>query len=686
MASIPPNLTRMPNILSTRLGLTNINRTSVDILRVQNQLATGRSILSASDDIVKAATIGVLDDRLERSTQLQRNYQHATASLNVLDNLFNEASDATLEARDIASEQSNLTASPSERESQATVIDQMLRAMMSIANRQGVAGYLLGGTTTTIQPVQDYLGYFRYMGEGPGLTTDLDSAASVPITLGETMIAGRTSRVKGSVNFQPVLTPDTRLSDVRGAQGLGVRLSPFEFSFSGGPRIRVELGAADTMQDVADAIEAAIRDYETDAGVTVLGPGGVSIAGQALNFDVASGSPAPTLNFFELGNSTVARDLGLVTTPATTFTAAAQSGEDLSPALTLRTPVSALAGVTGPLGSVRISNAGRTAIVDLSQAQTIEDIKNTIERANLGVKCCINEDGTGLDVVNEVAAGSVNALSISEVQGGTTATRLGIRSFSAETRISDLNAGRGVSVRDNIPDPISGAINPSLNSDMTITLGGGQTLEIDLRPQDMTTIGNVMAVLQNEINAQLAAQSLPPGSVTVGLATDGNGLTISQDTNVYGPGVLIVEPRNNSQAAAQLGLIGGQWDASSATLIGGDVAKVRVESVFSYLVDLRDSLRTNNVTGITLAGEDLGNAATQLAETRGLVGSFAQRVDAAADREVSRSLLDESTRSQLRDVDYTEAASRFSALQTQLEAGLRVTATGQQLSLLDFLR
>jgi flagellin-like hook-associated protein FlgL len=686
MASIPPNLTRVPNILSTRLGLTNINRTSVDILRVQNQLSTGRSILNTSDDIVKSATIGVLDDRLERSTQLQRNYQHATASLNVLDDLFNEASDTTLEARDIASEQSNLTASPSERESQATVIDQMIRAMMSIANRQGVAGYLLGGTTTTISPVQDYLGYFRYMGEGAGLTTDLDSAASVPITLGETIIAGRTSRVKGSVDFQPRLTGDTRLSDLRGAQGLGVRLSPFEFSFNGGPRVRVELGAADTVQDVADAIESAIRDYEADAGVTVLGPGGVSISGEALNFDVATGTPAPQLNFFELGNSTVARDLGLITTPASTFTATSQSGEDLSPTLTLRTPVSALAGITGALGSIRISNAGRTAVVDLSQAQTIEDIKNTIERTNLGVKVSINEDGTGLDVVNEVAAGSTNALSISEVQGGTTATRLGIRSFSTETRISDLNAGRGVSVRDNVPDPVSGVINPSLNSDMVITLGGGQTLEIDLVPEDMVTVGSVMTALQNQINAQLNAQGLPPGSVTVGLATDGNGLTISQDTNVYGPGILSVEAKNNSQAAAQLGLIGGQWDATSATLTGNDVAKVRVESVFSYMVDLRDSLRTNNVTGITLAGEDLGNAATQLAETRGLVGSFAQRVDAAADREVSRSLLDESTRSQLRDVDYTQATSRFSALQTQLEAGLRVTATAQQLSLLDFLR
>lgn len=41
--------------------------------------------------------------------------------------------------------------------------------------------------------------------------------------------------------------------------------------------------------------------------------------------------------------------------------------------------------------------------------------------------------------------------------------------------------------------------------------------------------------------------------------------------------------------------------------------------------------------------------------------------------------------SSLQDVDYAEAATRFSLLQTQLEAGLRVTATQGSVSLLDFL-
>jgi len=75
----------------------------------------------------------------------------------------------------------------------------------------------------------------------------------------------------------------------------------------------------------------------------------------------------------------------------------------------------------------------------------------------------------------------------------------------------------------------------------------------------------------------------------------------------------------------------------------------------------------------------------RIAETRGVVGGHGQRVDAATQRETDRSQLDETIRSQLRDVDFTEAASRFSLLQTQLEAGLRTTAMASQRSLLDFL-
>ena len=683
MASIPPNLTRVPNILSSKVFLSNINRNGVSLARVQEQIATGRAIIRASDDIVKASTIGVLDDRLEITDQLKRNLDHARSSLNVLDNTFDEALGVAQEARDISSDQANLTSSPAERAAQATVIDQMLVAMMNIANREGVAGYLLGGTTSTIAPVQGFYNYFRYSGQGNGLTTDTGQASAVPITVGGSAIARASSRVRADVDLNPSLTRDTRLTDVRGGRALGVSLGPIELSINSGTRIRVETTGSDTIGDVLDRVQNAIRAYETETGTTVLGPGGVRTNGGAISFDLAG---ANTVQVFDIGTGITGRDLGLVTEPVTVYNASAPTGLDLNPKITLRTELSALQGVTLPLGRIRVANAGRAAVVDLTNAQTVQDVKNAIEGSNLGLRVDINASGTALDVLTEVASGSQNSMSIGEYLGGDTAARLGIRSFGATTRVSDMNFGRGVEVVDGQSPPAGGQVNVDLNADFAITLGNGaQTrIVIDLRPTDLTTVQNVVDVINNQIQTQLAAAGVAGTALVAGLASDGNGITLRQDPSFANR--VTVLPENNSRAAEQLGLFNGTWDATTGTLQGEDRAKVRSESLFSALVDLREALRANDVSGIALAGEQLGSLGDELAETRGLVGSFQQRVDSALTRETDRSVLDEATRSSLRDLDLAEAATRYSLLQTQYQAGLQTTAAAQRLSLLDFLR
>jgi flagellin-like hook-associated protein FlgL len=49
-------------------------------------------------------------------------------------------------------------------------------------------------------------------------------------------------------------------------------------------------------------------------------------------------------------------------------------------------------------------------------------------------------------------------------------------------------------------------------------------------------------------------------------------------------------------------------------------------------------------------------------------------------------LQDIGLKSQIEDLDFTEAAMRFSLLQQQLQAGLQSASQTTQLSLLDFLR
>ncbi len=689
MSMFSSSLGRVPNLLSSQIALGNITRTNVSLLRVQEQLATGRQINRTSDDSIRSATVLELNNRLQRSVQTQRNIDNGKASLGIVDKSLEEAGDLAQEAKQLALQEIGFPSSPDQRRSQAVVVQSMISSLYNTANRTGVSGYVFGGTRPGAQPFTEQLGGYRYTGEGDGLTTDLGLAGTVPITIGANKaVGGSASRVHGTVDLNPVLTGSTRLADLAGARGPGVTRGPIKFSFGGGPTATIDLSGADTVQDVTDTISAALKDYETTNSVTILGPGGVGFQGEHLTIDMAPTTvvPAPTLTFSEQGNGTTAADLGLMAGSSLSFAPGSSNGLDLAPRLTWRTPVSALAGVSGPLGSIRVKNGSGAATIDLSGAQSLEDIKNSIESANVGVRVSINKDGSGIDVINELAAGERGAMCIEEVSGSNfTSSRLGIRSMTAGTRIADFNSGRGVQIVDGATNPVTGLPDPSLDVDFTITLGdpAATKINIDLHGTDMTSVQTLVDAINTQASAQLSAAGLPAGSFQAGLSDGANGLMLSQSPGFTS--AIKVEGKNNSQAAEQLGLTTGSYDPSSARLMGTDRARVRVEGLFSDLIDLRNSLETNDRNGIGFADNTLAATIDQIAQTRGTVGGFAQRVEVAQTHEEDRNTLDEQVRSQLRDLDYTTAATQFSLLQTQLQAAMQTTGRISQNSLLDFL-
>ena len=679
---------RAPNMLFTYLSLRRIAQTNLDLFNVQSQMATGKAINRPSDDSIKAATISVLDERLERSEQRLRNLDHADAALAVLDSTLGDATELAIQAKEIASAQLSFGFSAEDRASQAPVISSIIDGFFRQANGESVIGHMFGGSRTGSPPMQGFLGGYRYRGDGSGIITDIDLGSSVPLSLGASTAVGSTSaRYKGDVDLQPDLTSDTRLVDTAGARGLGITLGTIEFQFDGGPATTVDLTGADTIGDVLDRMESAIREYELDSGDSVLGPSGVYISGDAIGFDVltdpsATGSP-PQLQFFDVGQGVTAADLGLSTTGSISFSSTVSVGDSIQPHVTWMTPITALQGLSGPLGEIRVNNAGRSVVVDLSGAQSLQDVRNAIEGAGLGLKVEINADRTGIDVINEVAGSSELAMSIEEVSGsGLTATSLGIRTFSTDTRLADFNFGRGVEVLTGGVDPDTGNPDPSRDVDFTITLGdAAQTvITVNIRPQDTLTVGTLIT----RINAEATAQGVSvPADFEAGLSNAANGIVLAQNSG-FGA-ALTVTRENNSLAYQQLGFADGTYDAASASFITEDRAKVRVDSVFTHLIDLREALEANSTSGIGLAGEDLEAAIGQITENRALVGGFANRVQAATRLEEDHVVLDEQIRSELRDVDFAEAAVRFSLLQTQLQAALQTTASASSLTLLSFL-
>jgi flagellar hook-associated protein 3 FlgL len=685
VTSSPSGIGRVPLLLRNRTSLALLGKTNAELFKLSQQLSTGLAISRPSDDPIRAASISVIDDRLERSEQILRNLEYATGALDVIDSTLTEAQNLVNEAKSIASSQISTPSSASEREAQANVVDSLIQSLFGLANQESVVGHIFGGTQPGKNPVVDLSGSYQYVGGVGSLQTDIGNGRTIPVTLGAQNTIGATSaRVEGSADLDPDLTLDTRLTDLGGAQGLGVSDGVFELAFNGGTRFSVDLDGADTVGDVVDAITAAIEQAEVDQGVSILGPGGVSISGEAITIDV----PAGSLEAFDQTGSTVGADLGLVSSPAAPFNAGNAAGADLAPRLSWTTPISALAGITPPLGEIQITNNAKVSVVDLSGAATLADIRSLIESGVPGTRVELSADGRSIDVVTEIAGGADRALSVTEVAGNnSTATQLGIRSFMASTALSDFNDGRGVQVLSGATDPITGLPDPARDVDFSITLWSGTAdeleIDIDLQPADIVDVGTMLAAINAQADAALTGAGYAATDFDVQLPSDRNGLEFVQ-SGAFG-GSIEITRKNNSLAPEALGLLDGSLDGTGNVFTSSDRAKVRVDNLFTHLIDLRDALRNNDTTGIQFASDKIEEAGARLSETHGLVGGYAKRVDDEIRREEDRVVLDETTRSSLRDTDFAEAATRLSLLQTQLQATYQVTASNSQLSLLNFL-
>lgn len=681
---LPASVSRVSQFLASQVTLANLGRTNLSLFDVQNQISSGNAITRASDDSVSASAISILIDRLSAQNQQKKSMAHASTVLNALDSSLGDATDIVRQAQTIASSQIGVNSDPTTRAQQAVVVESLMRQLLTISNRSVSGVYYFGGSVPNTPPVESFNGGIRYNARGTGMLTDLGTGDSIPITIGGNNAIGEVSaRQRSTLDLNPGPSGSTQLADIFGAAGRGFTPGVVQFSFNGGPVAQVDLTQAKSVQDVVAAVSSAIRQYETANSVTILDLGAVSIGTQGITFDVVAGG---TLTFTDQTNATTGADLGLT---QAAFTPVNNQGADLNSKLTLGTSLSQIPGLTLPLGTIRLrlNNGAQSVVrdVNLSSAQRIDDVRNLIESSGIGARVQIGSNGRGLDIFNEVAG--LN-LSVEEVGGGTSATQLGLRTLTATTSTMDFNQGRGVKIVDNVTNPLTGALDPSRNTDFRVTLGNGQWFDVDLRPADMATVSTVLARINAQFAAAVgtqnnpAAPALAAGDFTAGLVNGPNGLALGQ---AVGPGAIVVTGLNNSGAAEDLGLSNLTFDAVSARYIGQDRANLRVDNLFSDLIDLRQALLANDSTGITLAGQRLTASADRLSAAQALVGAYSARVKQADEDLADRIVLDTKMRSELQEVDFAAAASRFSQLQTQLEAGLRTANVLGSRSLFDFL-
>lgn len=148
-------------------GIDSVQRQQAELNRIQQQLSSGKRILSPSDDPGGAVQTLQFRDSMARLEQYARNGSIASARLGQEEAVLGQALDSLQRVRELAIQANNATQTPETRRAIAGEIRQQLEALYDLANTRDANGeYIFAGFASLDRPFTEGPGGMVYNG-GP---------------------------------------------------------------------------------------------------------------------------------------------------------------------------------------------------------------------------------------------------------------------------------------------------------------------------------------------------------------------------------------------------------------------------------------------------------------------------------------------------------------------------------------
>lgn len=321
--------------------------------------------------------------------------------------------------------------------------------------------------------------------------------------------------------------------------GSGVRfdwvLEDIQYELRDGTTGTIDLGDSSessstpsTLGELLDAINAAAPDK---LHIEIAADGDRLVVQ-----DLTTGTGSTTLT--SMGDSGVLSDLGLEGVAAVDGTIT--GGKLLGGMGTVL--LSSLNGGSGigELGSLEITDrSGASATIDLSSAETLQDVIEAIDAAGIGVTAQVNSAKNGIEVVD--ISGSYGTLTITDSDGKGSADKLGLAVDSAVVSVDSGDLHLQVVSESTQLDTLNGGSGVGTGSILIANSKGSQyKVTID---DSFKTIGDVIRAINsatttvsaeiNETGDGIKLTDLAGGSGTMEVTEVGTGTTAA-DLNILG--------------------------------------------------------------------------------------------------------------------------------------------------------
>ncbi|GAB5453020.1 MAG: flagellar hook-associated protein FlgL [Halioglobus sp.] len=173
---------RISTVQIFQQGISAIMAQQNKLAFTEQQLATGRRILTPSDDPVAAAQILDISEDLSRVDQYQRNGNIAQGQLALEDTILNDVGNVLQRVRELVVQANNASQSPDTRRSIATEIEARIDELLGLANTSDATGeYIFAGYQANTQPFARQGAGFAYNGDDGQRFLQLASGTQVAV-------------------------------------------------------------------------------------------------------------------------------------------------------------------------------------------------------------------------------------------------------------------------------------------------------------------------------------------------------------------------------------------------------------------------------------------------------------------------------------------------------------------------
>ncbi|MCE5270079.1 flagellar hook-associated protein FlgL [bacterium] len=530
------------NLLNNTI-MNNLNRSVEKLMDIQSKLSSGKRLSSPSDDPVGTASAIRLRAGLSETQQLLRNIDQGETQLNTTDNVLNDMNKILLRAQELAIGQANVTADSNTRAAVSKEINALLNQFVDLLNTRIGNRYIFAGNRTLDTPFLQTDNGVSYTGDSGEMEIEIESGTTLSTNIpGSLLLPTAVDNLGGHANLNAYVERSIPLEYRNLTEmnnGSGVDQGFIKISTRGGQVSTVDLRDVKTLGDAAYKINSAMDKNGRRLAISAQ----LDETTQTLIIkDTTSPNdfePGASLKIEEYGVGQVALQLGIM--GEDTDGDGTINGRDLNP-LDLTTNLENLhLGAGVELGRIKlIDRAGNTSVIDLSQAETLADVRQLINQSGTNLRAEINTGGNGMLIQDGSPVGSRGPIRIEESGEGThTARDLGILTpaggvfeskfigealdpqITTDTPLSLLNRGQG------------------LNLDNIVVENGPRKGLVDLTR--VSTVGGLIKTL-NESGLDLKARINDLGTgVEVTSLVGGRTLKISDGQGNFSANLLGIE-------------------------------------------------------------------------------------------------------------------------------------------------